>query len=214
MGQKVHPNGFRLGKIFAHQSCWYKDSKDFADYVYSDLITRKHIKKRYVGAMISSIQINRPANNAIVTIHTARPGIVIGKKGEDIESLKKELSELMGVAVHVNVEEIKKPELDAQLLAESIAEQLQNRVMYRRAMRRAVTNCMKLGAEGIKVSLSGRLGGAEIARREWYREGRVPLHTLRANIDYAVAEALTTYGIIGVKVWIFKGEVLDKELIG
>lgn len=213
MGQKVHPNGFRLGKIFAHQSCWYKDSKDFADYVYSDLITRKHIKKRYVGAMISSIQINRPANNAIVTIHTARPGIVIGKKGEDIEKLKKELSSLMGVAVHVNVEEIKKPELDAQLVAESIAEQLQNRVMYRRAMRRAVTNCMKLGAEGIKVSLSGRLGGAEIARREWYREGRVPLHTLRANIDYAVAEALTTYGIIGVKVWIFKGEVLDKELI-
>lgn len=213
MGQKVHPKGFRLGKIFAHQSCWYKDSKDFADYVYSDYLARKHIKKRYNGAMISSVQINRPANNAIITIYTARPGIVIGKKGEDIEKLKKELSKLLGVSVHVNVEEIKKPELDAQLVAESTAEQLQNRVMYRRAMRRAVGNAIKLGAEGIKISLSGRLGGAEIARREWYREGRVPLHTLRANIDYATAEAMTTYGIIGVKVWIFKGEVLEKELI-
>lgn len=212
MGQKVHPKGFRLGKIFAHESCWFNDTK-YSDWVYSDFLTRKHIKKRYTGAMISSIEINRPANNAIVTIHTARPGIVIGKKGEDIEKLKVELSSLMGVSVHVNVEEIKKPELDAQLVAEAIAEQLKSRVLYRRAMRRAVTNAMKLGSQGIKVSLSGRLGGAEIARREWYREGRVPLHTLRANIDYAVAEALTTYGIIGVKVWIFKGEVLDKELI-
>jgi small subunit ribosomal protein S3 len=149
----------------------------------------------------------------LITIHTARPGVVIGKKGEDIERLKAEISKLMGVPVHINIEEIKKPEVDACLVAESVAEQIQNRVMYRRAMRRAVTNAMKLGAEGIKISVSGRLGGAEIARREWYREGRVPLHTLRANIDYHIAEAKTTYGIIGIKVWIFKGEVLDKEQI-
>jgi len=213
MGQKVHPKGFRLGKIFKHQSCWYKDSKSYSDFVFSDMAVRKFIMKRYSNAMISMIQINRPANNAVITIHTARPGVVIGKKGEDIERLKAEISKLMSVPVHINIEEIKKPELDARLTAESIAEQIQNLVMYRRAMRRAVSNAMKLGAEGIKVSISGRLGGAEIARREWYREGRVPLHTLRANIDYHIAEAKTTYGIIGIKVWIFKGEVLDKEKI-
>jgi len=213
MGQKVHPVGFRLGlgKIYKHQSCWFKKSKDYSDFVFSDMMVRQFIHKRYPSAMISKIQIHRPANNALIRISTARPGIVIGKKGEDIEKLKSEIARLMGVPVHINIEEIKKPELDARLVAESIAEQIQNRVMYRRAMRRAVTNAMKLGAEGIKVAISGRLGGAEIARAEWYREGRVPLHTLRADIDYHIAEAKTTYGIIGIKVWIFKGEVLEKE---
>jgi small subunit ribosomal protein S3 len=211
MGQKVHPVGFRLGKIFKHQSCWFKKSKDYAKFVFSDMMVRQFIMKRYPGAMISKIHISRPANNALIRICTARPGVVIGKKGEDIERLKADVSRLMGVPVHINIEEIKKPELDAKLVGESVAEQIQNRVMYRRAMRRAVSNAMKLGAEGIKVCISGRLGGAEIARADWYREGRVPLHTLRANIDYHVAEAKTTYGIIGIKVWIFKGEVLEKE---
>ncbi|MBM4222233.1 MAG: 30S ribosomal protein S3 [Gammaproteobacteria bacterium] len=213
MGQKVHPVGFRLGKIYKHQSCWYKKSKDYPDFVFSDMMVRQFIMKRYPGAMISKIHIHRPANNALIRICTARPGIVIGKKGEDIERLKADVSKLMGVPVHINIEEIKKPELDAKLVAESVAEQIQNRVMYRRAMRRAVSNTMKLGAEGIKICVSGRLGGAEIARADWYREGRVPLHTLRADIDYHIAEAKTTYGIIGVKVWIYKGEVLDKESV-
>jgi small subunit ribosomal protein S3 len=160
---------------------------------------------------VSRIQINRPANNAQITVHTARPGIVIGKKGEDIDKLKLEVSKMMGVPVKINVEEIRKPELDATLVAEGIAQQLEKRIMYRRAMKRAVTNTMRLGAEGIKINVGGRLNGAEIARGEWYREGRVPLHTLRADIDYGTAEANTTYGIIGIKVWIFKGEVFDKD---
>jgi small subunit ribosomal protein S3 len=212
MGQKVHPVGYRLGKSSAkHLSVWYKSNKEYSDFVFSDMIVRDMIQKRYKNAMISKIHIHRPANNAIIRICTARPGIVIGKKGEDIERLKAEISKMISAPVHINIEEIKKPELDAKLVAESIAEQIQNRVMYRRAMRRAISNAMKLGAEGIKVMISGRLGGAEIARSDWYREGRVPLHTLRADIDYHIAEAKTTYGIIGIKVWIFKGEVLEQE---
>lgn len=213
MGQKVHPVGFRLGprKIGEHQSCWYKSNKEYSDFVFSDMTIRDMIQKRYNNAMISKIHIHRPANNAVIRICTARPGVVIGKKGEDIERLKGEISKMISAPVHINIEEIKKPELDAKLVAESIAEQLQNRVMYRRAMRRAIGNAMKLGAEGIKVMISGRLGGAEIARSDWYREGRVPLHTLRADIDYHIAEAKTTYGIIGIKVWIFKGEILEQE---
>lgn len=211
MGQKVHPVGYRLGKSAKHQSVWYKSNKEYSDFIFSDMMVRDMIQKRYKNAMISKIHIHRPANNAIIKICTARPGIVIGKKGEDIERLKAEISKMISAPVHINIEEIKKPELDAKLVAESIAEQIQNRVMYRRAMRRAISNAMKLGAEGIKVMISGRLGGAEIARSDWYREGRVPLHTLRADIDYHVAEAKTTYGIIGIKVWVFKGEILEQE---
>jgi small subunit ribosomal protein S3 len=174
-----------------------------------DLKVREFIKKKLAHASVSRVQINRPANNANITVHTARPGIVIGKKGEDIDVLRQDISAMMGVPVQLNVEEIRKPELDAYLVAESIAQQLEKRIMYRRAMKRAVTNTMRLGAEGIKITVAGRLNGAEIARTEWYREGRVPLHTLRADIDYGTAEAKTTYGIIGIKVWIFKGEVFD-----
>ncbi|MBZ4201576.1 MAG: 30S ribosomal protein S3 [Methylovulum sp.] len=209
MGQKVHPIGIRLGITKDWNSRWYANSKDFPLYLHQDLKVREFIKKKLSQASVSHIQINRPANNAHITIHTARPGIVIGKKGEDIELLKNELSKLLGISVQLNVEEIRKPELDAYLVAESIAQQLEKRIMYRRAMKRAVTNTMRLGAEGIKVTIGGRLNGAEIARSEWYREGRVPLHTLRADIDYATAEANTTYGIIGIKVWIFKGEVFE-----
>lgn len=210
MGQKVHPIGIRLGFIKDWTSRWYADSKDYPDFLLQDLKIRDYIKKKLKHASVSRIQINRPANNAQITVHTARPGIVIGKKGEDIDSLRQKVSAMMGIPVHLNVEEIRKPELDAQLVAEGVAQQLEKRIMFRRAMKRAVTNTMRLGAEGIKISVSGRLNGAEIARREWYREGRVPLHTLRADIDYGVAEAETTYGIIGVKVWIFKGEILDQ----
>ena len=174
-----------------------------------DLQVRDYLKKKLSHASVSRIQINRPANNAHITVHTARPGIVIGKKGEDIDRLRREVASMMGVPVQLSVEEIRKPELDAQLVAESVAQQLEKRIMYRRAMKRAVANTMRLGAEGIKINVAGRLNGAEIARSEWYREGRVPLHTLRADIDYGFAEANTTYGIIGVKVWIFKGEVFD-----
>jgi small subunit ribosomal protein S3 len=211
MGQKVHPTGIRLGIVKDWASKWYADSSDYADYLNNDLKVRDFIKKRLAHASVSRIQIERPAKNAMITIHTARPGIVIGKKGEDIEVLRKEVSAMMGIPVHVNIEEIRKPELDAQLVAEGVAQQLERRIMFRRAMKRAVSNSMRLGAQGIRINVAGRLNGAEIARTEWYREGRVPLHTLRADIDYGTAEANTTYGIIGVKVWIFKGEVLGNE---
>lgn len=211
MGQKVHPTGIRLGIVKDWTSTWYADSKDYADNLYIDMKVRDHFKKKLSQASVSRIQIERPARNARITIHTARPGIVIGKKGEDIELLRKEASEMMGVPVHISIEEIRKPELDAQLVAESVAQQIERRIMFRRAMKRAVSNTMRLGGQGIKIKLSGRLNGAEIARTEWYHEGRVPLHTLRADIDYGFAEALTTYGIIGCKVWIFKGEVFGDE---
>jgi small subunit ribosomal protein S3 len=209
MGQKVHPNGIRLGIVKQWTSKWYADSKDYADLLNTDLEVRDYLKQRLSQASVSRIQIDRPAKNAHITIHTARPGLVIGKKGEDIDSLRAEVSKRMGIPVHISVEEIRKPELDAQLVAEGITQQLERRVMFRRAMKRSVQTAMRLGAEGIKVNIAGRLNGAEIARSEWYREGRVPLHTLRADIDYGFAEAKTTYGIIGVKVWIFKGEVFE-----
>jgi small subunit ribosomal protein S3 len=211
MGQKVHPTGIRLGIVKDWTSTWYADSKDYSNYLHADIKVREFIRKKLANASVSRIQIERPAGNARVIIHTARPGIVIGKKGEDIERLRLEVSNMMGVPAHVSVEEIRKPELDAYLVAESVAQQIERRIMFRRAMKRAVTNTMRLGAQGIKITVSGRLNGAEIARTEWYREGRVPLHTLRADIDYGTAEALTTYGIIGIKVWIFKGEVFSHE---
>ena len=209
MGHKVHPIGIRLGIARDWNSKWYATKKDFANYLVADIKTRDMLRAKLAQAGISRIQIERPAKTARITIHTARPGVVIGKKGEDIEKLRKEVSELMGVPTHINVVEIRKPETDAQLVAESIAQQLERRIMFRRAMKRAVQNAMRLGALGIKVNVAGRLNGAEIARTEWYREGRVPLHTLRADIDYGFAEAKTTYGIIGVKTWIYKGEVFD-----
>jgi small subunit ribosomal protein S3 len=209
MGQKVHPIGIRLGIVKDWTSKWFAETRDYANYLNEDLTVRAYLKKKLYQASVSRIQIERTAGNASITIHTARPGIVIGKKGEDIEKLRNEASKMMGIAnVHINVEEVRKPEMDAQLVAEGIAQQLERRIMFRRAMKRAVTNSMRLGALGVKVNVGGRLNGAEIARSEWYREGRVPLHTLRADIDYGVAEALTTYGIIGVKVWIFKGELV------
>ena len=211
MGQKVHPVGIRLGIVKDWSSTWYADTKDYPEYLNTDIAVRGFIRKKLAHASIGHIQIRRPAKNARIVIHTARPGIVIGKKGEDIEALRKEVSAMMKVPVHIGVEEIRKPELDARLVAESVANQLERRIMFRRAMRRAVTNAMRLGAEGIKVMVAGRLNGAEIARTEWYREGRGPLHTLRADIDYGVAEASTTYGIFGVKTWIFKGEVLNQS---
>lgn len=214
MGQKVHPVGIRLGYIKDWASRWYAGSKEYPELLRKDLMVRDYIKKKLAHASVSRIQINRPANNAQITVSTARPGIVIGKKGEDIDKLRREVSKMMGVPVHLNVEEIRKPELDAQLVAEGVAQQLERRIMFRRAMKRAVTNTMRLGAQGIKINVGGRLNGAEIARREWYREGRVPLHTLRADIDYGFAEAKTTYGIIGVKVWIFKGEILNPGVAG
>ncbi|MGH8653696.1 MAG: 30S ribosomal protein S3 [Gammaproteobacteria bacterium] len=213
MGQKVHPIGMRLGICKDWSSKWYADSKRYADYLNMDLKIREFLRKRLSHASLSRIQIERPANNARIIIHTARPGIVIGKKGEDIEKLRKDVSAIMGIPAHISVEEIRKPELDAHLVAESIAGQLERRIMFRRAMKRAVSNAMRLGAQGIRVNVAGRLNGAEIARREWYREGRVPLHTLRADIDYGFAEARTTYGVIGVKVWVFRGEVVNKETL-
>jgi len=211
MGQKVHPTGIRLGIIRDHNSIWYADTKNYAKNLITDLKARKFVEKKLAHASVARIVIERPAQTARITIHTARPGIVIGKKGEDVDRLRKELADMMGVPVHINIEEVRKPDLDAKLVAQSVAQQLERRVMFRRAMKRVVQNAMRQGAEGIKVQVSGRLGGAEIARTEWYREGRVPLHTLRADIDYATAEALTTYGLIGVKVWIFKGEVLHRN---
>jgi len=212
MGQKVHPTGMRLGIVKDFASKWYANSKDYPELLHADLKARDYIKQKLKQASVSRIQIERTAGTANITIHTARPGLVIGKKGEDIERLRKDVTRLMKLPqVHINIEEIRKPELDAQLVAESVAQQLERRIMFRRAMKRAVQNTMRLGAQGMKIMVAGRLNGAEIARSEWYREGRVPLHTLRADIDYGFAEAETTYGIIGVKVWIFKGEVLGKQ---
>lgn len=211
MGQKVHPNGIRLGIVKEWTSKWYASSKDYADLLNTDLQVRDFLRKELAKASVSRIQIDRPAKNAHITIHTARPGVVIGKKGEDIDKLRKKVSAMMGIPVHISIEEIRKPELDAQLVAEGIAQQLERRIMFRRAMKRAIQNTMRLGAEGIKVNVAGRLNGAEIARSEWARDGRVPLHTLRADIDYGFAEAQTTYGVLGVKVWIFKGEVFGDQ---
>ncbi len=209
MGHKVHPTGIRLGISKDWNSTWYSGKKDFAAYLAADLKVREMLREKLAAAGISRIQIERPAKTARVTIHTARPGVVIGKKGEDIEKLRKDVSDMMGVPTHINVSEVRKPELDAQLVAESIAQQLERRIMFRRAMKRSVGNAMRLGALGIKVNVAGRINGAEIARTEWYREGRVPLHTLRADIDYGFAQAKTTYGIIGIKTWIYKGDVFD-----
>ena len=211
MGQKVHPTGIRLGIVKDWSSTWYAERGGYADNLNADIKVRDHIRKKLSHASVSHIHIERPAKNARIMIHTARPGIVIGKKGEDIEALRSEIARMMGIPVHISVEEVRKPELDAYLVAESVANQLERRIMFRRAMRRAVTNAMRLGAKGIKIRVSGRLNGAEIARSEWYREGRVPLHTLRADIDYGFAEAKTTYGVIGVKVWIFKGEIFARN---
>ncbi len=208
MGQKTNPVGLRLGIIKNWNSRWYGKG-DFQEKLLEDIKIRQFIRERLSGGAVSDIIIERPAKSARITVHTARPGIVIGKKGEDIEKLRHDVQKRMGVPVHINVEEIRKPELDAQLVAESVAQQLERRIMFRRAMKRAVTNAMRFGALGMRINCAGRLGGAEIARTEWYREGRVPLHTLRADIDYGFAEAKTTYGIIGVKVWIFKGEILE-----
>ena len=212
MGQKVHPVGIRLGISADWNSKWYASSSDFPDLLNADLKVREYLKKKLENANVSKIQIERPTRAAVITIHTARPGVVIGKKGADIEKLREEVAKLIGLhinSVKINIEEIRKPELDAQLVAESIAQQLERRVMFRRAMKRSIQNTMRMGAEGVKIMVGGRLNGAEIARSECYAEGRVPLHTLRADIDYGFAEALTTYGILGVKVWIYKGEIFD-----
>ena len=211
MGHKVHPTGIRLGIAKDWNSKWYAGKREYAEYLAADLKVREMLRKDLKQAGISRIQIERPAKTARVTIHTARPGVVIGKKGEDIEKLRLKVSKMMGVPVHINVAEVRKPELDAQLVAESIAQQLERRIMFRRAMKRAVGNAMRLGALGIKVNVAGRLNGAEIARSEWYREGRVPLHTLRADIDYGEGTAKTTYGTCGVKVWVFKGEIMEHD---
>lgn len=215
MGQKIHPTGFRLAVTRDWASRWYATSKTFPQMLKEDIEVREYLKKKLAHASVGRVVIERPAKNARVTVYSARPGVVIGKKGEDIEHLKSDLQRRMGVPVHVNIEEIRKPEVDAQLIADSIAQQLEKRIMFRRAMKRAMQNAMRLGAQGIKIMSSGRLNGAEIARTEWYREGRVPLHTLRAEIDYGTSEAKTTYGIIGIKVWVFKGESLGKaDVVG
>lgn len=211
MGQKIQPTGFRLPVARNWTSKWYASHRDFAKMLNEDIKVRNYLKERLKSAAVSKILIERPAKNAKITIHSARPGVVIGKKGEDIESLKSVLAKMLGVSVHVNIEEVRKPELDAQLVSASITQQLEKRIMFRRAMKRAIQNAMRLGAQGIKIMSSGRLNGAEIARCEWYREGRVPLHTIKADIDYGFSEANTTYGIIGVKVWIYKGEMLTKS---
>jgi small subunit ribosomal protein S3 len=211
MGQKVHPTGIRLGIVRDWNSTWYAEGGEFADNLEGDLAVRRYLQKELASASVSRIDIERPSKALRVTIHTARPGIVIGKKGEDIEKLRQKVTKLTGAQTQINIEQIRKPELDAKLVAESVAQQLERRIMFRRAMKRAVQNAMRLGAEGIKIQVGGRLGGAEIARSEWYREGRVPLHTLRADIDYSTAEAHTTYGVLGVKVWIFKGEILPGQ---
>lgn len=211
MGQKVHPNGIRLGIVKEHTSMWYADRKNYSDYLLNDLQVRDFLRKRLVDASVSRIEIHRSAQDARIKIHTARPGIVIGKKGEDVEQLRLTLSEMMGINVNLNIEEIRKPELDAYLVAQNVAQALERRVQFRRAMKRVIQNAMRIGAEGIKVRVAGRLGGAEIARAEVYHEGRVPLHTLRADIDYATYEAKTTYGILGIKVWIFKGEIIGEQ---
>ena len=211
MGQKIHPTGFRLALNKNWASRWYANNKNFSGMLLEDVKVRDFLKQKLAHAAVSRVVIERPAKNARITIFSARPGVVIGKKGEDIESLKAQLQKMLGVPVHVNIEEVRKPELDAQLIADSIAQQLQKRIMFRRAMKRAITNAMRLGAQGIKIMSAGRLNGIEIARTEWYREGRVPLHTIRADIDYGFAEAKTTYGVIGIKVWVFKGEIVEKN---
>jgi len=211
MGQKVQPNGFRLGVIRDWNAKWYASGRDYARKLTSDMKIRNYVEKKLGNAAVSKVQLDRFGDNLNVTIYTARPGIVIGKKGEDIEKLRRALSRVNGAPVQIAVEEIRKPELDAKLVAENICQQLEKRIMFRRAMKRAVQNSMRLGAQGVKVMVAGRLNGAEIARTEWYREGRVPLHTLRADVDYSFATANTTYGVIGVKVWIFKGEVFEEE---
>jgi len=214
MGHKVHPTGIRLGISTDWNATWYAGNRDYADFLNNDLKVRDFIRRELSNASVSRIQVNRPARALQVTIHTARPGIVIGKKGEDIERLRGKVAAIAGLAVQnvkINIAEIRKPELDAQLVADSVAQQLERRVMFRRAMKRVITNTMRLGAQGVKISVAGRLNGAEIARREWYHDGRVPLHTLRADIDYASATARTTYGTLGVKIWICKGEIFDLE---
>ena len=211
MGQKIHPVGFRLPVTRNWASRWYANNQNFATMLAEDLQVRDYLKAKLKNAAVSRILIERPAKNARITIFSARPGVVIGKKGEDIEALKAELTKRLGVPVAVNIEEVRKPEVDAQLIADSITQQLEKRIMFRRAMKRAMQNAMHLGAQGIKIMSAGRLNGAEIARTEWYREGRVPLHTLRADIDYGVSEAKTTYGIIGIKVWVYKGEMLGRN---
>lgn len=214
MGQKVNPVGIRLGIVKEWSSRWYASSKDFSDTLCADIKVRDFLRKKLSQAGISRIQIDRPARNARVIIHTARPGVIIGKSGREVENLRDEVSKIVNVPVHVSIEEVRKPELDAKLVADSVAQQLERRIMFRRAMKRAVTTALRSGALGIKITVSGRLGGAEIARTEWYREGRVPLQTFRADIDYAASEAFTTYGVIGVKVWIFKGEIIGDKQTG
>jgi len=211
MGQKINPIGLRLGIIRTWESRWYADKKDFAGKLHEDIRLRAFIKKELAQAGISKVIIERPAKRARITIHTARPGVVIGKKGQDIEKLRLRLSKMTGNDVRLNIVEIRKPEMDAQLVADGIAQQLERRISFRRAMKRSVQSAMRLGALGIRINCSGRLGGAEIARTEWYREGRVPLHTLRANIDYGTSTSHTTYGACGVKVWIFKGEIMAHD---
>src|SRR5512136_1339107 len=210
MGQKIHPTGFRLAVTRNWTSKWFANSKNFAPTLNQDIKIREYLRKKLAHASVSKITIERPAKNARITVHSARPGVVIGKKGEDIETLRGDLRRMMGGDVGLNIEEIRKPEIDAQVIADSISQQLEKRIMFRRAMKRAIQNAMRLGAQGIKIMSAGRLNGIEIARTEWYREGRVPLHTLRADIDYGFSEAKTTYGVIGIKVWVFKGEVLGR----
>lgn len=209
MGQKINPTGFRLSVLKNWSSKWFAHGKNFSKLLNEDIKVREYLRKKLSHASVGQIVIERPSKNARITIFSSRPGVVIGKKGEDIEVLRKELEKLIRIPVHINIEEIRKPEIDAQLIADNIAQQLEKRIMFRRAMKRAIQNAMRLGAQGIKIMSSGRLNGIEIARTEWYREGRVPLHTLRADLDYATSEAKTTYGIIGIKVWIFKGEQLE-----
>ncbi|MCK4608636.1 MAG: 30S ribosomal protein S3 [Gammaproteobacteria bacterium] len=211
MGQKVNPIGIRLGITRNEDSIWYANSKEYAKYLYSDIKVRAYLEEKLKGAAVSKIKIERPAKNAKITIYAARPGVIIGKKGGDIDNLRKEVSVMLGVPTHLNIEEIKKPDLDAKLVAEAVAQQLERRIMFRKAMKRAVQNTLRAGALGVKICVSGRLGGTEIARTEWCREGRVPLHTFRADIDYGLAEANTTYGVIGVKVWIFRSEKIGNE---
>ena len=211
MGQKIHPTGFRLSVSRNWASRWYASNRDFAGMLAEDIKVREYLKSKLKNAAVSRVLIERPAKNARITIFSARPGVVIGKKGEDIENLKRDLAQRLGVPVAVNIEEVRKPEIDAQLIADSITQQLEKRIMFRRAMKRAMQNAMRLGAQGIKIMSAGRLNGIEIARTEWYREGRVPLHTLRADIDYGTSEAKTTYGVIGVKVWVYKGDTLGRN---
>lgn len=211
MGQKVNPILIRLGITQPWNAIWYANTKNYADYLNSDIKIREHLFKKFAGAAISKIVIERPAKSARITVYAGRPGVILGKKGGDVDVLRKELSQMLGIPVHVNIEEVKRVDLDAKLVADGIAQQLERRVMFRRAMKRSVQSALRAGALGIKINVSGRLGGAEIARTEWYREGRVPLHTFRADIDYGFAEAKTTYGLIGVKVWIFKGEKFGED---